>query len=163
MVKVALLFVVLAGCVDSASTTSQPLTPYASDYLMIFDEIKGESTDKSGNLKDVMVAWNFTGPDTGEGALATSCIGFACQLEVVTATRQSNGDGTTSVWRLSSATPSLDHAVIHGTSTDSMFAVNLSSAGAESIALSTLLDCAIPPDCGHVIKGQICVPICALR
>ena len=134
-----------------------------SDYLMIFDEIKGESQDKHGNLKDLMVAWNFTGPDSGEGALATNCVGFACQLEIVQATRQSNGDGTTSVWRLSSATPSLDHAVTHGTSADQIFEMNLSSAGAETIALASLLDCETPPDCGHVIKGQICVPLCVLR
>jgi hypothetical protein len=164
MVKQALVFAVLAGCVDSASTTSQSITPYAAvDYFLILDGIKGESQDRNGNLKDVMVAWSFTDADHGQAGLATNCVGFGCRFDLVEAVRQSNGDGTTSVWRLSSDVPSLDHAVIRGTSADDMFTVNLSSAGQEEIALTSLLDCHIPPDCGHQTKGLICVPICTLR
>jgi hypothetical protein len=164
MVKQALVFVVLAGCIDSASTTTQPITPYAFDAFLRFGDIQGESQEgKHGNLEAAMLSWSFIDDNTGQAGLITNCVGHACQFDVVGATRQSNGDGTTTVWRLDSNVPSLAHAVMHGTSGDDIFKVNLSSAGEEEVALASLLDCHIPPDCGHQTKGLICVPVCTLR
>ena len=161
MVKHAWVFAVLAGCIDSASTTTQPITPFAaSDYLLVIGNHPGESHENTHNLRDMIFAWTFNSDDSADAVLATDCVGFGCHLEAVSATRQSSGDST-SVWRLSSDTP-LAHAVTHGTSTDSELTVNLSSGGSGTIALRALLDCVAPPQCEQT-HGVFCVPLCTLR
>jgi len=162
MVKQALVFAALAGCIDSSSTTTQSITPYAADIFLRYGDIKGEQQDPSSK-RTAILSWNFIDDNTGEAGVISNCVVHACQFDVVAATRQSDSESATTVWRLDSAVPSLSHVVTHGGVADSTFMVNLSSGGEEHVALVSLLDCEIPPDCGHVQKGMICVPICTLR
>ena len=161
MVKRALLSVVLAGCVESASAAEQSLTPYAFDAYLKLGDIQGESQDSKHNLKNMIFAWSFNSDDSADAVLAIDCIGFACHLETVAATRQSGSDST-SVWRLSSAEPSQAHAVVRGTSADDKLTLYFASGGTEDVASASLVYCVPPPGCVQ-LKGEFCVPICTLR